>query len=268
MIRKLRSTRLSPALVVSLIALFVSLGGVGYSATGGSFILGGSNKANKGSSLTANVAGKTLTLKNTSTGAGASALNLNVAGTKPPFTTNSGTKVANLNADKLDGLSSAAFLGTGAKASDADLLDGMTATDFLWLNSKALDSENLDGQDSTDFLGAGDTAVNSGLLDGMDSKAFARLGGVINGNGTIVQGTGFTISKLGTGDYQITFPDGTLSSANCPPIVAVIAVTAGTDRNAIITNRSCSSSGGGSFDTKLLDAAGDAQDTPFIFLAM
>jgi hypothetical protein len=95
--------------VVGYIALFIALGGTTYAATGGNFILGNPNSASSTTSLSAPISGKALQLTNTSTGAGATALGLNVASGHPPFTVNSGTKVANLNADKLDGLHSTSF---------------------------------------------------------------------------------------------------------------------------------------------------------------
>ena len=45
--------RPSPAIVISLLALFIALGGAGYSATGGNFILGRSNSASSQSALVA-----------------------------------------------------------------------------------------------------------------------------------------------------------------------------------------------------------------------
>jgi hypothetical protein len=96
--------------VVSLLALFVALGGTTYAATGGNFILGKSNSAGSTTSLSAPIAGKALQLTNTSTGTGATALGLNVASGHPPFTVNSGTRVANLNSDRLDGINSTGFL--------------------------------------------------------------------------------------------------------------------------------------------------------------
>jgi hypothetical protein len=102
----------SPAMGVALIALFIALGGTTYAATGGNFILGSANTATSQTALAAPIANKTLQVTNTSTTAGATALGLNVAAGKAPFTVNSGTKVANLNADKLDGLDSTAFLRT------------------------------------------------------------------------------------------------------------------------------------------------------------
>jgi hypothetical protein len=104
--------RLTYANVMATIAVFIVLGGTTYAATGGNFILGQPNTAGQQTSLTASpsFAGKALQLTNTNTGGGATALGLNVASGHSPFTVSSGTKVTNLNADKLDGLDSSAFL--------------------------------------------------------------------------------------------------------------------------------------------------------------
>lgn len=98
----------SPALAVALVALFVSLGGVGIAATGGSFILGHSNSARRTSALRASpTSGAALGIRNATPGLPAVAFR--VTGGAPPFTVNSTTEVPNLNAGQLDGLSSAAF---------------------------------------------------------------------------------------------------------------------------------------------------------------
>ena len=99
----------SPSLVISITALVVSLGGAGYSATGGNFILGNSNSASTPTLLQGPIATRTLQVNNGSTTAGATALSLSVVAGHPPMKVNSSTKVANLNADKLDGLDSAQF---------------------------------------------------------------------------------------------------------------------------------------------------------------
>src|SRR5690242_13732451 len=96
--------RPSPAMIVACIALLVALGGTTYAAPAGKFILGQSNTASSKSTLSAPIADKALTVTNNSTKAGATALGLNVASDHPPFRVNSGTKVANLNADQVDGL--------------------------------------------------------------------------------------------------------------------------------------------------------------------
>ena len=65
--------RPSPAMAVALLALFIALSGTTYAATGGNFILGNANSANRQTSLTAAVngatpgGGKVLQLTNTST---------------------------------------------------------------------------------------------------------------------------------------------------------------------------------------------------------
>jgi hypothetical protein len=105
-------------MAVALLALFVSLGGVGYSATGGNFILGQANTATTSSTLSAPVAGKALDITNTNTSAAATALGLNVAAGKAPMTVNSTTNVRNLNADLLDGMNALSFIRRGVLITD------------------------------------------------------------------------------------------------------------------------------------------------------
>jgi hypothetical protein len=101
-------SHLSFANVCSLAALFVALGGTTYAATGGPFILGQSNSADATTDLSSPFVGKVLRV--TQTGTSGTALGLLVPPGRPPFTVNSTTKVANLNADMLDGLDSTAFV--------------------------------------------------------------------------------------------------------------------------------------------------------------
>ncbi len=117
-----------------------------------------------------NTATAVTTLINSGTGP---ALSLRVQQGNPPLAVNSSTKVANLNADSLDGEDAAAFVRTNGKAADSDLLDGRDSTAFLGANDKAADSDLLDGQDSTAFLGANAKAADSDKLDGKDSSDFA-----------------------------------------------------------------------------------------------
>src|SRR3954447_14061541 len=114
MLKRLRRS-VSPSMAVALLALFVSLGGAGMAATGGNFILGTPNAATSPTELTASGAASTSALKltNTNTAAGSTALDLNVPAGRPPMKVNSSTRVTNLNADSVDGLSSTAFLRRG-----------------------------------------------------------------------------------------------------------------------------------------------------------
>jgi hypothetical protein len=129
MLRKLRPRSVYDVLAV--MGVFIALGGTTYAATGGSFVLGQGNSAGSTSSLTAPVAGSALQLTNPSTAGGASALGLTVGSGRPPFTTNSGTKVDNLNADRLDGHDSSYFLPVFGKAADANQLDGIDSSGLI-----------------------------------------------------------------------------------------------------------------------------------------
>jgi hypothetical protein len=101
----------SPATVIALVALFVALGGVGIAADGQNLILGKpDNSATHKTGLSTPVNDKALQLTNTNTGTSATALGLTVASGHAPFTVSSQTRVANLNADKLDGIDSGGFL--------------------------------------------------------------------------------------------------------------------------------------------------------------
>ena len=114
MLKRLRRAS-SPSMVISLLALFVSLGGVGIAATGGNFILGVPNTATSPTELSASGSASTSALKvtNTNTVTGSTALELNVPTGKTPMKVNSKTKVANLNADLLDGLESTSWVRRG-----------------------------------------------------------------------------------------------------------------------------------------------------------
>jgi hypothetical protein len=126
------------------------------------------------------------------------------------------------------------------------------------------------GDDILTKLGGVDgpgSGLDADTLDGIDSKGVARLGGLVNGDGTILQGTGFTVSRLADGEYQVSFPAGTLSNAMCPP-VATAMVSSSLVRIPQISARACSGLGAGSFTVKTLDTSGVAHDTSFSFIAM
>jgi hypothetical protein len=72
---------------------------------GARFDLGKTNAVNQVSKLIGTVAGPSLTIDNNSANGAATALNLQVETSKAPMKVNSGAKVANLNADKVDGKS-------------------------------------------------------------------------------------------------------------------------------------------------------------------
>src|SRR4051794_36149100 len=127
------------------------------------------------------------------------------------------------------------------------------------LLSRDIANDHLRGEDILEStLGL---VPNASRLDGRDSKTFARLGGLVNGDGTVTQGSGFTVARLSEGEYQVSVPPDTLSSFNCPP-VRVATVFSGFARHAQISGRSCWGAGGGSFTIKTLASDGIAHDTP------
>ena len=99
------------ALIAAVVSAFVAAGAA--VATTQAFTLGTTNTVNAASTVTAGSTGlnaKLLQLTNNNTGTSATALGLDVASGHAPFAVNSQTRVANLNADKLDGIDSAGFV--------------------------------------------------------------------------------------------------------------------------------------------------------------
>ena len=94
-----------------ILALTVGVAGAAFGANGANFLLGKSNAANTITQLVGSVAGPGLQIDNNSTDAAATALDLQVEAGKAPMKVNSDTQVANLNADKVDGLSASQLGG-------------------------------------------------------------------------------------------------------------------------------------------------------------
>ena len=150
----------------------------------------------------------------------------------------------------------------------ADVIDNSLGSVDLRNNaavqSADVRNDTLTGADIVE--GSLGTVTDADHLDGRDSKDFARLSGGVNGDGSIFQGSGFTVSRLAEGEYQVSFPSGTLGT-NCPPVAAAMPFS-GLVRHPQISGRSCSGLGAGSFTVKTLDNDGVAHDTPFVFIAM
>jgi hypothetical protein len=95
-----------------ILALSVSVASTALAGTGvgASFNLGRTNTVNAVSKLVGSVADPSLTIDNNSTDVNATALDLQVEPGKAPMKVNSDAQVANLNADELDGTTSAGFV--------------------------------------------------------------------------------------------------------------------------------------------------------------
>jgi hypothetical protein len=161
------------------------------SIPGDPFRLGQTNGIDAMSTLVGNVAGTMLRVDNNSTGAGATALELQVEAGKPPMKINSGAKVALLNADKLDGKDATAFYAAGSKVADsshADTADSAT---------RAADANTLGGKNSSEFAAANHNHDSSYIQQSPTSVENAS----ININGTL-QTSGMVRTGSETGTFE------------------------------------------------------------------
>jgi len=154
--------------------------------------------------------------------------------------------------------------GSGGKIAD----NTVTGDDILESSlGQVGDADTLDTKDSSAFLGATAKAADADTVDGTDSKDLARFGGVITSSGTVFSGSGgFTVSHPATGEYEVSFPPGTLNGAHCPPIAAVLPFAPNT--SPALIDRLCSGGGAGSFTLMFTDSAGTPVNMPFTFMAM
>ncbi len=208
--------RPSPATGIALVALFISLSGTAYAATGGNFLLGKANKASAVTSLS-NKQGTALSLSSSSSA--------------PPLTVGNSVQVPNLNASELDGETSSAFLPANGTAVNSNELGGKTSSAFLPANGTAVNSNELGGTPASGYMqGGGDTTGtrlaltgqhNSILLTspGADLDAFCDNGGAGSGASLADQhqrwhGTGCVglLVEQGRGRCQLPLGGGTISS--------------------------------------------------------
>jgi hypothetical protein len=115
------------ALVGAVVAAVVVLSLPVVAVVGGNLILGQANSANAVTSLSGSA---TANLQITNTRAGSPALDLQVVSGAAPLKVNSRARVANLNADRLDGKNASAFLLAGGTAVNSSLLDGRDSSAF------------------------------------------------------------------------------------------------------------------------------------------
>jgi hypothetical protein len=201
--QKLRSHLTYANVMVTLLA-FIVLGGTTLAATGGNFILGQPNSASSTTALSAGTTGPAFRVTNTSTGTGGS---FNVASGHAPFTVNSGTKVTNLNADKLDGLDSTQFVSN----SNLRRVGPFTDTEFgggppFILNLVPIGHFAFLGKCGVNVSGGGNDEVGWLIASDVDHSAYASMtqdeAGRTFGEGDMAANSSYSLA-------DITIPTGT-----------------------------------------------------------
>jgi hypothetical protein len=156
-----RATTFMVGLAV-ILALTVGLATTALAGTGvgARFDLGKTNTVNAISKLVGSVAGPSLQVDNNSANAAATALDLQVEADKAPMKVNSATKVANLNADKLDGM-------------DAEQLQGFSTLRVSTTDVNTTVGANAAGANGsgTASCQAGEQAISGGVLLGQGDAA-------------------------------------------------------------------------------------------------
>jgi hypothetical protein len=172
--------RPSPALVIALLALFVSLGGLGVAATGGNFILGQANTANNQTSLSGTVnSNAQLRAQNASTTSNAYGL-LGKMTSSSASATSAGVRGQNASTDP----NAAGVLGvdSGGGPGLKSIVNPGVAP--LAVNSQTkvtdLNADLLDGVDSTGFL------TPSLSFDEVTAEITSPLGGYASAGGPSV----------------------------------------------------------------------------------
>jgi hypothetical protein len=163
-------------------------------------------------------------------------------------------------------------LGKVPSAAKADSATSATNATNATNATSATNSSQLGGKPGSDYLLKTDTATDSAKLGGRLPTQYARFSGYVTSGGVIGQGTGFTVSKGGTGNYSVSFPAGTFTpepGGGCHfPIPAVIALSFGSPVFANSGTLSCGSDGSGTFNVRTFNDAGTAVDSAFVFVAL
>jgi hypothetical protein len=204
--------------VVGALTIVTASTALAGSGVGGVFNLGKTNTVNAITKLVGSVIGASLVIDNNSTDPAATALNLQVEPGKTPMKVNSTTKVANLNADTVDGRN-----GTTLLANDQVRADGTQTSVFI-----------------NDFTAANFTSIASKTFSA-PSNGFVMITGSVSaeedcslpGIGNLlyrlsVDGTPVTADPF---SYELSYPvdcsTGQTNVGDSGAATAVVAVNAG-----------------------------------------
>jgi hypothetical protein len=175
-----RATVFCVGLVVTLAIVLGAATTALAAAPGDPLKLGQVNGTNALTRLAGSTNQALLRIDNNSTGAFATALDLQVEPGKPPMRVNSTTEVQGLNADSLDGKNSSDFLGRFQTASNAAAVDNKSADEIGVNGRQAVSTESATNSDSSKFVTAecpaGKVVVGTGYdVLGAKSGTFPNL---------------------------------------------------------------------------------------------
>src|SRR5579859_2796322 len=232
---------------------------------GANFNLGKTNSVNATSTLTGSATGSMLKIPNT--GASAQAITASSAGGTAatiraqntgggpagefdvtpghaPFTVNSATEVANLN---------------------AAMLQGTVPSDFYAAGSTVANSSQLGGQPPSFYLPATGTAANSSEPGGLPPSAYGdRWFAVVPAAGGLVVGNGVSSTQHdATGSYAVRFTGSIANTNNCAVFAQLMNsgpgwVIAEPSTEGFLTE----------FDVHVFNTAGNPADAEFSLLAV
>jgi hypothetical protein len=98
------------------------------------------------------------------------------------------------------------------------------------------------------------------------------IGGTLNIDGTVRNGSGFTSSRTGTGTYTISFPAGTwtANATTVPTITVTPLINGGLVVVPVIAGENASADGSATFTIALSSTVGSltVHDSPFKFIAV
>jgi hypothetical protein len=215
--------------VVGLAIILASIFGVASTALGANgspFILGkAANSASQVTGLVGNIADSTKPALSIYNAKGGPALELKVACTSlsncskgPPMRIDSSTRVANLNADRLDDREASSFAdGVDGKATDADNLDNKDSADFVQLDPSATQSGSIDMDGTLGTSGLLRTGSGSGTSQAptFPGLVVRRINSTTSLAGSVVARTNYLrLERDGTrGGLTMAWDSGTMFQA-------------------------------------------------------
>jgi hypothetical protein len=201
--------------VVAALTLGTASAALAGAGVGGVFNLGVTNSVDAITTLVGDVAGPGLRIDNNSTNAAATALDLQVEPGKAPMKVNSGTKVTNLNADKVDGIDGTTLLPKNQVRADGNQ------------TSAAIDDFT---SSSTPVISKSFTAPTSGFLT-ITGSISAEEDCSLPGSGWLGYQLRLDSTDVTSGTYELDYEDcanfGTDTFADSGAASAVVPVSAG-----------------------------------------